>query len=92
MGWRSWPSLYDMVTAVEPYSRRLVVGLRALATAELAIGLGYVAAVVMYAATYADTGGNPAGHDPKDLVPGGMQLWNPLSYLYAVVAISVLVG
>jgi hypothetical protein len=96
-GWRGWLSLHAMVTAVEPYSRRLVAGLRVLATAQLVIAGGYLAAVAMFGYSYLDADGDMAAllgglHDPKDLVPGGMHLWNPLSYLYAVVAISVLVG
>jgi hypothetical protein len=89
--------LVGVVAVTERDARGRAFGPRALAVLESVLVGGYLVAVVMYAWAYADAGGDLGrllgGYfDPKEYVPGGMQLFNPLAYLYTAATLSVLIG
>jgi uncharacterized membrane protein YhaH (DUF805 family) len=86
-----------MVTVTERAARGRTFGPRAVAVLESILVGGYLVAMAMFAWAYADADGDTArllgGYfDPKDYVPGGMHLVNPLAYVFTVATLSVLIG
>jgi hypothetical protein len=86
-----------VVAVTERETRARAFGPRAVAVLESVLVGGYLVAMVMYAWAYADADGDLGrllgGYfDPKDYVPGGMHLVNPLAYLYTTAFLSALIG
>jgi hypothetical protein len=86
-----------VVTITETYSRGGAFAFRAVATLETVLAAGYLGAVAMYARAYADANGDMGRllggwFDPKDYVPGGAHMANPLAYPFLVFTLSSLIG
>jgi|tagenome__1003787_1003787.scaffolds.fasta_scaffold19879644_1 hypothetical protein len=89
--------LRAMASTVAQTAHRSRPGLRLLAAVQLTITGGYLVGLAMFGYVHLRYGGGVDGvgggsHDPKEFVPGGMRWWNPLTYLYLVAYLSVLLG
>jgi hypothetical protein len=70
-------------------------GVRWLAVAMLVLPLAYLAALCLYGWGRLDVGHTElisGGHDPKDLVPFGVDWFGPPLLAYGVVVLTVMVG